>query len=482
MADETAARTPGSAPGTEQISVPIMGMTCAACERKVARALGALPGVESATASAHSGRAILTVGRRPSDEAMNAALERVGYSVGTDPWVSKDFLVWRTFVLSALVVGLAVYLAWSLGLADLPSKLADPSSGGLMLVFMLGLTAGVSTCMALVGGLVLAVSASHAAMLARAGRPTPSFGTRMRPHVMFNVGRIVGFGILGALLGLVGGALSLPPAVMGLLLVAVAVVMALLGLRLTGVFPRLSAWNLALPSSFSRLVGLGDTEATAYSDRRAAGLGAATFFLPCGFTQAVQLYALSTASPLTAGLIMATFAIGTTPGLLALAGVPEVATGKARETVLRVVGVVVICFALINALGGLRLLGYDIGSASPSPEVAAATQAQQVSSNVAVANGAQTVTMTQNPDGYVPADTVVYAGLPITWVINGTSPYDCSAFLRVPSLGVTANLASGSNTVLLPALEAGVTPFTCVMGMYSGTLVAVEPPPGIAGL
>ena len=459
-------------PEVRKISVPIQGMTCAACERKVGRALGSLPGVESAEASARSGRAVLVASERPSDEAMNAALAKAGYRIGSDPWVSPDFSVWRTFVVSAIVVGLAVYFAWSLGLSELPSRLTDPNAGGLMLVLVLGLTAGVSTCMALVGGLVLAISASHAATLARSGRPEPSFATRMRPHVMFNVGRIVGFALLGALLGVVGGALSLPPALMGLLLVAVAVVMGLLGLRLTGIFPRLSAWNLALPSGFARVAGLGD-EADEYSDWRAAILGAATFFLPCGFTQAVQLYALSTASPLTAGLIMATFAVGTTPGLLALAGVPEVATGKSRDTVLRVVGVVVICFALVNALGGLRLLGYEIGTSAPPAQVVEQAAAQQVSSNVTVAGGVQNVTMTQGADGYVPADTVVYAGMPIHWIIDGTSPYDCSAFLTVPSLGVRANLVAGTNTVELPALPEGTTPFTCVMGMYSGTLVAV---------
>lgn len=460
----------------QEVVVPIKGMTCAACEIKVAKALGNLPGVTSATASARAGRAVLTVSERPSDEAMNAAMAKAGYTVGRDRWISHDMGVWRTFVLSALIIGLGAYFALKAGLGDLPSKLTDPSSGGLMLVLVLGLTAGISTCMALVGGLVLAVSASHAAALARAGVAEPSFGTRMRPHLMFNVGRIVGFAILGALLGLMGGALTLPSSVTGLLLVAVAIVMGLLGLRLTGLFPRLAAWNLSLPAGMSRLLGIGDQAEAQYSDVRAAVVGAATFFLPCGFTQAVQLYALSTGSAATAGLIMATFAIGTTPGLLALAGVPEVATGKSRDTVLRVVGVVVICFALINAAGGLRLLGYDIGSSQPPAEVTNAAAQQQVSPNVSLSGGVQTVTMTQEARGYVPADTVVYAGVPIKWVVTSTSPYDCSAFLRVPSQGVEANLVAGENIVNVPALPEGTTSFTCVMGMYTGTLVAIPGP------
>ena len=84
--------------------------------------------------------------------------------------------------------------------------------------------------------------------------------------------------------------------------------------------------------------------------------------------------------------------------------------------------------------------------------------------------------MTQTPRGYEPADTVLYAGMPTTWVIDGTSQFDCSAFLRVPDLGLQVDLKQGLNTVELPALDRGTVPFTCVMGMYSGNLVVVDPP------
>ena len=99
-----------------------------------------------------------------------------------------------------------------------------------------------------------------------------------------------------------------------------------------------------------------------------------------------------------------------------------------------------------------------------------------MSDNVTVAGGVQTVHMTQTRDGYTPADTVVHAGMPITWSIEATSKWDCSAFLRVPDLGVSVDLQDGLNTVTLPALPPGVVPFTCVMGMYSGNLIAIDPP------
>lgn len=65
-------------------------------------------------------------------------------------------------------------------------------------------------------------------------------------------------------------------------------------------------------------------------------------------------------------------------------------------------------------------------------------------------------------------------------MIESTSKWDCSAFLRVPATGTSVNLAEGRNVVYLPALPAGTTPFACVMGMYSGTFQAIPPPAGTA--
>lgn len=456
------------------LTVPVSGMTCSSCERRVTKALSRLPGVDLVQVSATRGQATLTGRDLPERYRIHEEIRRVGYEPSAPRWLSDDVAVWCHVFIGFLAVAVTAWVAWSTGLTDLPSRLATPSGGGLVLVLILGLTAGVSTCMAMVGGLVLAVSAAHAARMAAAGASMPSFGTRMRPYLVFNLGRIVGFAVLGALLGAVGGAFSLPARVTAILIVAVAVVMLLMGVRLTGVSPRLAGWTPRLPAGLGRLLGVDAAADGAYSDVRAALLGAATFFLPCGFTQAVQLYALSTGRPLTAALIMGTFAIGTTPGLLALASVPEIATGDRRIVVLRFVGVFVIAFALMNMVGGLRVLGITIGPDSTAAALEAS--GQKASSNVSVSGGVQTVTMTQTPRGYAPADTVVYAGMPIRWSITGTSSYDCSAYLESPDLGVSVRLQDGPNSADIPALQPGTYTFTCVMGMYTGHFVANAPP------
>ncbi|HYN67925.1 MAG TPA: sulfite exporter TauE/SafE family protein [Ornithinibacter sp.] len=451
------------------LTLPVSGMTCASCETRVTKALRAVPGVRSVHVSAARGTATVG-GDAPLDrDRLATAIRSAGYEPAAAPWLSRDRSLWATVLVAAAVVGALALGIALVGPADLTSGLSDPGRGGLLLVLVLGLTAGISTCMALVGGLVLGFSASHASTLAVRGVTAPPLLARMRPQLAFNAGRIVGFAVLGALLGALGSTMSLPTRVTAVLVLAVAVVMFLLGIRLTGVSPRVAAWSPRLPAALSRALGIGTASSARYSHWRTALAGAATFLLPCGFTQAVQVYALSTASPVAASAIMATFAVGTTPGLLALGSVPEIGAGRRQVAVLQVVGVVVLAFALLNVSSGLNLLGLSGGAA-------AAGGVRTASSNVTVTDGAQTVRMTQTPRGYEPADTVLYAGMPTTWVIEGTSQFDCSAFIRVPELGLEVDLAQGPNTVELPALDAGTVPFTCVMGMYSGTLFVVEPP------
>ena len=179
-----------------------------------------------------------------------------------------------------MVGAIAMVAQWA-GWSRLSSGVGDLATGGLVLVFLLGLAAGVSTCMAVTGGLVLAASAAHTARLDRTGpRRDAAAIERLRPVIMVNVGRVVGFTLLGAALGLVGARVSIPTQVLAVMMLAVALVMAVLGTRLTELSPRIAGWTVSLPSSWAARLGLDARAGTSYSDGRVALLGAATFFLP----------------------------------------------------------------------------------------------------------------------------------------------------------------------------------------------------------
>ncbi len=474
-ATSEAAPVPAATSGTglsTRTVVPVVGMTCRSCEVRIERNIRRIPGVERVSASSVSARVtIVSAGPVPASDVADA-IEAAGYEVGRTPWFERDIDAWITAAYGLMVLGLIAVVAKVTGIVDLASGVGDLSKGGVFVALLLGLAAGVSTCMALVGGLLLALTASYTAQRTRTAADAGALGS-LRPALVFMVGRIVGYGVLGAALGALGASISLPTRIVAILMIVVAVVMTLIGARLTGLSPRIAGWSPTLPTGLARGLGLDTGSVTAYSDTRALLLGAASFFLPCGFTQAVQIYALSTGSPMTAGVIMAVFAIGTAPGLLALAGLPALMPDRMRPSLLRIVGVVVIGFAVVNASAGLRLAGIGFPSFGPTAAAAAAVPAGSVN-----ADGTQTLHTYQDVNGYTPSNVTIYAGMPTTWTIESLNAQTCATFLRIPDLDGAVTLKKGLNVLKLPALKAGTLSYTCSMGMYGATITIVEPPPG----
>lgn len=452
------------APLTE-VTVPVAGMTCRACERRIERQVRRIPNVEEVSASAVRG-SVRVVSRGPVWPALlEAGIRAAGYEVGRDQWLARDRRIWSSAGAGLILLVVAILVARGTGLDRFLGGSGDIAQGGVVVALLLGLAAGVSTCLALTGGLVLALSAAFVA--ARDPGEEPGTLARLRPTAVFVAGRVVGFAALGALLGAMGASFTLPPVVVATLMIAVAVLMAIVGTRLTGLSPRIAAWSPTLPAGLGRRVGAEASSVTRYSDGRAVALGVATFFLPCGFTQAVQVYALSTGSPVAAGAILAVFALGTAPGLFALGGLPNILPASIRPAALRAIGVVVLGFALLNATAGLRLLGV-----SPSLPGSAAA----VSPQVTVQDGVQVVRTVQDADGYRPETVALYAGMPTRWIIDSVEGRSCAIFLQVPRLGIAVRLQEGENTIDLPALDPGTVAYSCSMGMYGGQLEVVPAP------
>lgn len=447
------------------IELQIAGMTCRACETRIGKALRDVPGVERVRVSARRGTAVLdTVG--PVDRARLArSVRTAGYELGAAEraWLTHDRRVWRDVIVAATAVALLAVAASATGLLDAAAGAGGVvASGGLAVVVVLGLAAGFSTCMALVGGLVLAVAARFAQ-----AHPELDARRRLRPHLAFNLGRIGGFAVLGAATGALGATLTLDPRAVAVLMVVVSVVMGALGLRLTAVSPRLSSGGLALPPGIARVLRL-DRPRDTYRDRSALLLGAGSFFLPCGFTQAVQVYALSTGSPGRAGAVMALFALGTTPGLLGLGGVTAAVRGAGAERFLRTAGVVVLAFAIVNVQGALGILAPGLASTG-------GTAPTSLSANVTLDGDVQVLRTTQVATGYEPAAAAVYVDQEVRWVIDSRA-LSCATSIHAPDIGISQLLDLGENVLTFTPTQVGTITYTCAMGMYSGTIEVLPRP------
>ena len=111
------------------LTLPVTGMTCASCEKRVREALRTVPGVQSVRVSAARGTATVR-GDEPLDrDLLDAAVRSAGYEPGTTPWLTRDPSVWRTVVVAAVAdLAYSSCSASGIGLTDLTSGLSDPGA------------------------------------------------------------------------------------------------------------------------------------------------------------------------------------------------------------------------------------------------------------------------------------------------------------------------------------------------------------------
>jgi copper chaperone CopZ len=167
--------------------VHIKGMHCRSCELLIEDELKKVPGVTTVSVNHQTGIADVDCECELDQQAVAKAVENAGYSLGDDGKIhffsknKRDYLD----VSIAFFIAIALFLlAKTLGIFDLGKSISG-SYSSLPIVFIVGLTAGVSTCMALVGGLVLGASARFSAQF-----PNASKWEKFTPHLYFNLGRI----------------------------------------------------------------------------------------------------------------------------------------------------------------------------------------------------------------------------------------------------------------------------------------------------
>lgn len=449
--------------------VDIKGMHCASCELLIEEEITKIPGVSRCKVNYRKGRAEISHAGDLDQNLVQAAVEEAGYSLGKDEkhffsHNPKDYL---DLGMAAFALAAVYYLAQALGVFELGSKTGG-SYSSLPVVFLIGLTAGISTCMAIVGGLVLGASARFAEK-----HPTATTLQKFKPHLFFNLGRIASYFILGGAIGYLGSFLQLSSSFLGLLTIAVGMVMLLLGVQLTEIIPGISNFKITMPKQIAKLLGIQQKSTQEYSHKNSAMMGALTFFLPCGFTQAMQLFAISSGSPVIGALTMGTFAIGTAPGLLGLGGLTSVVKGAFARHFFRFAGIVVILLAVFNISNGFNLTGFDANYFLSSASSAQAKE-QEKDPNVELKDGVQIVRMTQARDGYSPNSFTIQKGIPVKWVINSTDAFSCASSIIVPQLRIARGLSSGENIIEFTPSEVGTLKFSCNMGMYGGSFNVVE--------
>lgn len=437
------------------LQVAIQGMHCASCEVLTEQRFKEIPGVESVEVSQPKGRALISYSRMPSLGQLQEALAGTEYKVLPQVQVAPERQPHRDYIGAAVAFGVVLALYFVLDWLKLvPKGLGIGETMSYGFIFLLGLVAAVSSCIAVTGGLLVAIGSRFSE-----AHPELQGWQKFRPVLHFNLGRVVGYMLLGGLVGAIGSAFTLSSRMTGVLSIAASLVMIVLGFQLLNIFPSIRGLVPKLPKGIAHKV----QKASGTSDHPAAAflLGSATFFLPCGFTQALQLYVLSKGSFEVGALTMLAFSLGTMPALLSLGALSSFLKGAAQRYFFRFAGATVVLLGLLAIGNGWALAGFSTLSA-PTVQVTEPGDlqtAQQV-------DGKQVIEMEVVGYGYIPAHFKVLQGVPVEWHVDGTKTSGCATILQAPDLGITAALPSTEEKVIaFTPDKVGTFAISCPMGM-----------------
>ena len=379
---------------------------------------------------------------------------------------------------------------------------------GYGMLFVIGLVTSVH-CIAMCGGINL----SQCIPRARSGAEPAGPAAALAPALLYNLGRVVSYTVVGFLLGLAGSLLGggteagLSLFLQGLLKLAAGAFMVIMGVNMLGLFPGLRALTLRPPKFLARAVG----------GRRARGggpllVGLLNGLMPCGPLQSMQLVALASGSPFAGALSMLLFSLGTVPLMLGLGSLVSLLGRRFTQAVTTVGSVLVVVLGLAmlsqgGSLSGLLsqsgllllvLLFCILGAAASLPLPKGARRAvclaaaclavlvlvshgsgsaalgredpaeSDAASAVETADGVQEVHSTLAPGIY--PNITVQAGIPVRWIID--APADsingCNYKMIVQEYGIEHAFQEGENVVEFTPTEAGTYQYSCWMGMIHG--------------
>lgn len=222
---------------------------------------------------------------------------------------------------------------------------------GYLSAFLVGLLGGVH-CVGMCGGIVGALTFG----LPQQKRST--FGAILPFQIAYNLGRLISYGVAGAIMGGLGLMLSqlIPIYQAQQVLYGIAgLFMILLGLYLGGWWSGLVRIEKAGGPIWQRIEPLAKRLLPVTHPGQALLLGLAWGWIPCGLVYSVLIWSVSAGSVLEGAGLMLAFGLGTLPNLFAM-GVAATALSRWSKDirVRRLAGGMVIlfgCYALWQLLG-----------------------------------------------------------------------------------------------------------------------------------
>lgn len=357
----------------------------------------------------------------------------------------------------------------------------------LLIIFLTGLTTGGLTCLALQGGLLTSVLAKKeeelVSNLTSSKKKIKQLQQSKNPKLKVEDSKIDNFlpiasflgsklfihTLLGALLGFLGSAITLSPVTRGWLEVFIGLYLFGIAGNLLNLHPLFRYFVITPPKFLARIV---KNESKSSSLFAPAILGLMTVFLPCATTQAMEIVAIGTGSPLYGAAIMFAFILGTSPTFLIFGFLINKGSATFQKYFPTVAATAMFGMSIYTVNAGAGLMGspYTIQNfieAASTPSVGVGRD--RPTTNSVLGDKVQTATITVANSGYTPRLITLKKGVPTKLKLITSNVQSCSRAFSIPALSIEKLLPSTGETILeFTPKEEGPLAFSCSMGMYTG--------------
>ncbi|MDR1399206.1 MAG: sulfite exporter TauE/SafE family protein [Treponema sp.] len=456
-------------------TIRIGGMTCVNCQNRIEKKLKSTVGVEEALANYNTGTATVTWNASVvTFNEIKAVVEKLDYKVLDD---SEKAPV--SEIIGTLVIIIALFmLARGLGISTITSAFPLAEAGmGYGMLFVIGLITSIH-CIAMCGGINLSQCIPAVRYLAAPGRYGSRFAI-LTPAVLYNAGRVVSYTIVGVMVGALGSLVSVSGQFQGIVQLIAGVFMVIMGINMLGIFQGsfgsvLRRFNLRMPAVFAKKINEQKT-----NNKNPLIIGLLNGLMPCGPLQAMQLYALSTGSPIAGGISMFLFSMGTVPLMFGVGALSSLLSGKFTHWIMKIGAILVIVMGMTMFTYGWGLSSFDFNvtdkiTAAVNPFAPRTAAGRNEASTAIIEKGMQIVNSTLLPGRY-PAITV-QQGIPVRWTITAPqgSINSCNNRMIIREYKIEHRFVPGENIIEFTPEKTGRFSYSCWMGMIRSSITVVE--------
>ena len=266
--------------------------------------------------------------------------------------------------------------------------------------------------------------------------------------ILYNLGRLISYTALGGIVGLIGSVLTVNKTVTGIIILLAAIVMFLMALAMLGLIPlkKLKLIRHKTVTANPLIIGLLN------------GL------MPCGPLQAMQVYALSTGSPIKGAISMFLFCLGTIPLMLGTGLFLNKLTGKWKIIVNKIATCLILILSVVMLNQALLYLNIDLfknNDDSTYQKAILKETYQEVKINVSYENY---------------QDIIIQKDIPVKLIIHVDEDKltGCNNEIYLAKYKIKKKLKVGDNIIEFTPTKEETLTYTCYMNMIKNNIKVID--------